>query len=169
MVSEHIRKDAWKLYVDISAICRYTEDHSNKYRRWNRRGLIALGVLGLGNALPPELFHGYFFVLGILVAISAFIKLWLGLSDKAGALFKVYMQCSEVRNKYQKLWLEIEAGTADDEQALDMIEELSKAKDDGTMLIGYADIVIDEKLYLKAHKKTGEILTAQYYPQPVNS
>ena len=165
MLSNHIRNDAWKLYVDISAICRYTEDHSNKYRRWNRRGLIALGVLGLITAISGD----YYYIAGIAVAITSFVKLWLGLSDKAGALFKVYMQCSEVRNKYQKLWLEIESGIADDEQVLEMIGELSKAKDDGTMLIGYSDIVIDEKLYLKAHKKTSEILTAQYYPQPVNT
>ena len=168
MLSDHIRNDAWKLYVDISTICRYTEDHSNRYRRLNRLGLIILGLLGLLTTVSTELFGEYYYVVGILVAISAFAKLWLGLSDKAGALFKVYMQCSEVRNKYQKLWLEIESETADDERVLDMIEELSKAKDDSTMLIGYADIVIDEKLYSKARKKTGEVLTAQYYPQPVN-
>ena len=133
MLSDHIRNDAWKLYVDISAICRYTEDHSNRYRRLNRWGLIILGGFGIITTIPQEVLGAMGFVPGVLVALTAFVKLIFGVSDKAGALFKVYMQCSEIRNKYQKLWLEIETDKVSDEQVLDMIEELSKAKDDYTV------------------------------------
>ncbi len=173
MVSDKIRTEAWKMYVRISAICRYTEDHSNKYRAINRWGLIFLGGLGILATMPeiwPEI-GGIetSFVPGILVSIGAFAKLLFGVSDKAGALFKIYMQCSEVRNTYQRLWLEIETGNVTDKEVLDMIEELSKVIDDSTALIGYSDIIIGKGLWQKAHKKTGEILSAEYNSQPVNA
>ena len=168
MVSEKIRREAWNMYVRVSAICRYTEDHANRYRAINRVGFVVLGGLGILTT-APELWGEYVFIPGLLITVGAFAKLLFGVSDKAGALFKIYMQCSVVRNKYKKLWLEIETDNVTDKEALDMIEELSKVVDDSTALIGYSDIIIAKRLWKKAHAKTGEILKADHSPQPVNA
>ena len=171
MISDNVRNEAWHAYQDISRICRYAEDHSNKYRRHNRKMMAALSVFAIVSALPSDIFPiPYIYIFpGVIAGGLALASIYLGFSDKASTLFGIYTRCSMLRNTYKVLWLKIEDGMIDNIEVLEMIETLSKEIDEATNAIGYAGIVIDEKLHLNAANKTAEILSSQYHPQHANT
>ena len=148
MVSDHIRNEVWQHLLDIARLVRYYAALSDRYRRnytiirFLLYAAAASGVAAFLDVLPPiaQLISG---------GVIALIVTWDFVSDygkKAAVLHAISLQCGELLNEWQDLWIGVDDGTMTNEEVIERNRQLIQRMTSVTGGVGYAGIPEDQKL-----------------------
>ena len=164
MVSDQVRNEVWLRLLDIARLVRYYAVLSDRYRRnytiirFLLYAAAASGIAAFLDVLPPiaQLISG---------GVIALIITWDFVSDygrKAAVLHAISLQCGELENEWQELWMDVDNGTMTNEEVIERNRQLIQRMTSVTGGVGYADIPEDQKLNEKCAAQAYQVAEDRY-------
>ena len=105
----------WRGLLDAERFVRYYSRLAEKFSRWNRIALSVIAVLTSGAAITmlaelPGWASGWTPpLLAVLAAALAFCLSYADYSRRAGIAAGIAVQCVELAQEWEKLWLDADA------------------------------------------------------------
>ena len=164
MVSDQTRNAVWQEILDVARLVRYYEALADRHRfrhsmiRFLLLAAAAGGIAALLELLPPVAQ----LVAGGLVALLVVWDFISNYAKKAAVLHAISLECSYLENEWRELWLDINNGTTDEDDARNRNNRLARRIADVTGWAGHADIRENRKLNEKCEEAAYRVVVDQY-------
>ena len=162
MANDDTRNEVWQELLDAARSVRYYETLSDRHRFKHSivRFLLLASAAGGISALLDLLPENVQLISGALVALLVVWDFMADYARKAAILHTISVECSDLENKLQALWRDVNREDADDGEIRRRIEELARRAPEVTGRAGGADIREDRTLNQKcaesAYRTTAE-------------